>query len=88
MPSKKGRLVTLRLAKEGDEALIEVVDNGPGIPVEERERIFAPFYRVPGSPGPGSGLGLAIARDAARRCDGWIRIEPRDDAPGTAQKSS
>lgn len=88
----QGGQVTLRLAKEGDEALIEVIDNGPGIPSEESERIFAPFYRLPGSPGPGSGLGLAIARDAAQRCGGSIRIESRRDGRGTvfryAQKSS
>ena len=88
----QGGQVTLRLARDGDEAVIEVLDNGPGIPLEERERIFAPFYRVPGSPGPGSGLGLAIARDAAQRCGGAIRLESRRDGHGTvfrySQKSS
>ena len=46
-------------------ALIRVLDNGPGIAREERERVFDRFYRRPGSPVPGSGLGLAIVKAIA-----------------------
>jgi two-component system OmpR family sensor kinase len=83
-----GGQVTLRLAREGENSVIEVVDTGPGIPASERSRIFAPFYRGAGAPGPGSGLGLAIARDAAGRCGGSISIEARADRPGTVFRYS
>jgi len=52
-------------------ACLEVSDNGPGIPVEERERVFDRFYRgnssSAGDDGPGAGLGLAIVKTIARR---------------------
>ena len=83
-----GGQVTLRLAKQGEECVIEVVDTGPGIPPGERSRIFAPFYRGADAAGPGSGLGLAIARDAAERCGGSISIEARADSPGTVFRYS
>jgi two-component system OmpR family sensor kinase len=44
-----------------------VEDSGPGIPPEERERVFSRFYRVPGSPAGGSGLGMAIVQSIAER---------------------
>jgi two-component system OmpR family sensor kinase len=47
--------------------LLSVEDSGPGIPPEERERVFSRFYRVPGSPAGGSGLGMAIVQSIAER---------------------
>jgi two-component system OmpR family sensor kinase len=79
----RGGEVTLRLASEGGETLIEVLDSGPGIPQAERDRVFAPFYRIAGSEGEGSGLGLAIARDAAARLGGRISLHERTDGTGT-----
>jgi len=46
-------------------ALIEVEDDGPGIPPAEREQVMERFYRVPGTAGTGSGLGLSIVREIA-----------------------
>lgn len=46
---------------------VEVEDNGPGIPRDEREHVFERFYRMPGTKGEGTGLGLAIAREIAQR---------------------
>jgi two-component system OmpR family sensor kinase len=74
-----GGQVTVRLRREGEDVVIEVVDTGPGIPLAHRERVFEPFYRIPGSPGNGSGLGLAIARDAASRAGGAVSLH---DGPG------
>lgn len=46
---------------------LTVEDSGPGIPPEERERVFDRFYRVPGSDAAGSGLGLAIIKSIAQQ---------------------
>jgi two-component system sensor histidine kinase TctE len=46
-------------------AWLEVEDNGPGIPAEQRERVFERFHRLGGSGQSGSGLGLAIVREVA-----------------------
>ncbi len=54
--------------------LIEVEDNGPGIPPEERERVFDPFYRILGSDTEGSGLGLSIAKTITERYGGRITL--------------
>jgi two-component system OmpR family sensor kinase len=47
--------------------IVSVEDSGPGIPADERERVFSRFYRVPGSQAGGSGLGLAIIKSIAER---------------------
>jgi signal transduction histidine kinase len=52
-------------AGDGAMARLTVSDNGPGIPPEERERVFDRFYRRAGSQPPGSGLGLAIVKAMA-----------------------
>jgi two-component system OmpR family sensor kinase len=51
----------------GQQLVVTVEDSGPGIPAEERERVFDRFYRVPGSEAAGSGLGLAIIKAIAER---------------------
>jgi two-component system sensor histidine kinase KdpD len=59
---------------------VRVVDHGPGIPVDERERVFDAFYRGEKRPErPGSGLGLAIAKAVVVAHGGKIWIE---EAPG------
>ncbi len=62
-----GGRVDLEVWAEPDGARIEVHDSGPGIPVEERERVFDRFYRIPGSEASGSGLGMAIIKAIADR---------------------
>jgi signal transduction histidine kinase len=54
-------------------ARLVVVDSGPGIPEAQREQIFEPFYRVPGTRGEGSGLGLSLVRQIARHHGGSVR---------------
>lgn len=56
---------------------IEVLDRGPGVPREERERIFEPFHRGTGARGTGSGLGLATARAAVEAHGGQIGVADR-----------
>jgi two-component system sensor histidine kinase KdpD len=54
---------------------VRVADEGPGVPLDERERVFEPFYRRDDGRRPGSGLGLAIARAIVRAHGGRIWIE-------------
>ncbi|WP_425965292.1 sensor histidine kinase [Rhizobium nepotum] len=64
-----GRHVTLRVTESG----FEVEDDGPGIPPEERERVFEPFHRLqPRS--TGSGLGLNLVQQIIERHDGRVSI--------------
>jgi two-component system sensor histidine kinase TctE len=64
----RGGSVVLRVLPDAEHVVLEVEDSGPGIPPEDRDRVFAPFYRaastMQANPG-GSGLGLAIVRDIA-----------------------
>ena len=80
--SPSGSVVTVRLVSNADLAVIEVVDNGPGIPIVERERVFDSFYRMAGAAGDGSGLGLSIAREAALRLGGSVSLHERPDGTG------
>ena len=61
--------------------MLEVEDEGAGIPSEQREQLFERFYRLDGTPASGSGLGLAIARELAELMGGAIEVEsaPRTD---------
>lgn len=77
-----GGKVTLRLLAENNKAVIEIVDNGPGIPVLEQERVFDPFYRIQDSSVAGSGLGLAIAREAAAHLGGSLSIHNAHEDAG------
>jgi two-component system sensor histidine kinase KdpD len=69
-----GRPVLVRARESGGRLVVRVVDQGPGIPEAERERIFEPFYRREGS-GQGIGLGLAIARGFVEANGGAIEVE-------------
>ncbi len=59
--------VDITVAIEGGQPQLTIADSGPGIPVEERERVFDRFYRRTEAAEPGSGLGLAIIRVIADR---------------------
>jgi two-component system, OmpR family, sensor kinase len=74
-----GGVVRLAAFTDGEHAMLQVEDTGPGIPPEERTRVFDRFYRLPGSNAEGSGLGLAIARQVAEAHGGEISL---DDASG------
>ena len=63
----------VRLVADG--VTMRVEDDGPGIPTEHHEQVFARFTRLEGSRASGSGLGLAIARELAERMGGELRIE-------------
>ena len=79
-----GGSLVLRLAQEADEALLEVIDSGPGLEAAQRERLFQPFSAA--GPQAGSGLGLAICREIVATAGGRIRLDARDDGPGLAAR--
>ncbi|MBQ5940219.1 MULTISPECIES: ATP-binding protein [unclassified Massilia] len=62
-----GGTADISVVAEGAAVKVTVEDSGPGIPEEERERVFDRFYRVAGSEAAGSGLGLAIIKAIAER---------------------
>ncbi len=74
--SPPGSRVRLSASATGEGALIRVTDQGPGVPRDERERIFDPFYS--GRAG-GTGLGLSVVRRLTRELGWTVEV---DDAPG------
>lgn len=78
--SPEGGKVRIWSERRGDDVLVRVADEGPGVADDERERVFEPFYRGVGERAErdaGTGLGLAIAREVARSMRGDVRLEPR-----------
>lgn len=69
-----GGRVELAATSSGGRVAISIADSGPGIPREEQERIFRPFWSRNGQ---GTGLGLAIARELAHALGGWVELESR-----------
>ncbi|WP_256988646.1 sensor histidine kinase [Bordetella genomosp. 9] len=62
---------------------LTVMDDGPGIPVEDQDRVFEAFYRSPAATAGGSGLGLAIVREIAHAHGAWWKLSSRPEFPGT-----
>jgi signal transduction histidine kinase len=69
--------ITVSMQRQGAMAELRVSDRGPGVPEDLRERIFEPFYRLPGASerAGGVGLGLALVRSIARRHHGSVHCE-------------
>lgn len=74
-----GTPIWVRVDRSDDGALLTVADAGPGVPAEQRERIFQPFQRGPGDAGhaPGSGVGLTLVAGFAGLHGGRAWVEPR-----------
>jgi len=73
--SPQGGVIQIRLSRESDNAIIEVIDQGPGIPTEDVDKIFDPFYRGKGaSAAKGTGLGLAIVKDYVAMHRGTVQL--------------
>ncbi|WP_027014502.1 ATP-binding protein [Comamonas composti] len=73
--------VTLTLRTQANLALVLIEDHGPGVPEEQRERIFEKFYRLPGASerSGGVGLGLSLVRSIAQRHGGSVHCAARAD---------
>jgi two-component system sensor histidine kinase KdpD len=70
-----GRPVLVRARETGGRLMVRIVDQGPGIPEPERERIFEPFYRREDGREHGFGLGLAIVKGFIEANGGEVRVE-------------
>jgi PAS domain S-box-containing protein len=75
LADRDGAHIRIRTRTEHREVVIEVSDNGPGVPEDLRGRIFDPFVTTKG-PGEGSGLGLAISAEIARKHGGRLALDP------------
>jgi signal transduction histidine kinase len=78
--------VRVLVRRDGNRAVIEVMDAGVGIPELERERVFSPFHRL-GGDSRGMGLGLALVRQIARLHGGEAMVAPRPGNPSCFQVS-
>jgi signal transduction histidine kinase len=76
-----GGLIELRVFHENGQVILEVADQGPGIPEADRQSVLDRFVRLePSRTTPGNGLGLSLVRAIARRHDGSVTLE--DNKPG------
>ena len=81
--SPGGSTITIAAAAHDDSVLISIMDEGRGIPVEMRERVFEKFVRLDSDQASGLGLGLAIARGIVEAQNGRIQIKSGDNERGT-----
>lgn len=84
--TEEGSQVIVKVYVEQKEVVLEVGDNGPGIPAELQERVFERFFRVLGNKSPGSGLGLAIVRQIAALHNGRVALESPAKGTGLVVK--
>ncbi|EKS9915876.1 sensor histidine kinase [Burkholderia multivorans] len=73
--TQPGGCVTVAARRDGDTVVLDVIDDGPGIPAEARPHVFKRFYRV-SSDTEGSGLGLAIVSEIAQAHGGSATLAP------------
>ncbi|WP_374570825.1 ATP-binding protein [Phenylobacterium sp.] len=85
---KFGGRARTRVFREGDTAIVEIADDGPGIPKDDEEKVFEPFYRREPSRSRqtgGAGLGLAVVRSVARGHGGDVLLRNRHAGGLTAR---
>lgn len=83
--NEQGRIL-VRLYQETNHVILEVCDNGPGIPKELRTRVFERFFRVLGNKSPGSGLGLAIVEQICALHGGRVVLDSPEKGSGLIVK--
>jgi len=82
-----GGRVDIAVTEQDGRVMLDVDDTGPGIPAQERARVFDPFYRILGSGEIGSGLGLAITASIAHQIGATISLRDRaDGGPGLSAR--
>jgi signal transduction histidine kinase/membrane protein implicated in regulation of membrane protease activity len=76
IPEDKRGKIEVNLYKEEDKAIIQITDNGAGIPEDMRDKVFSPYFTTKSS---GTGLGLAIAANMIDSCNGKIYFSSKED---------
>lgn len=74
--------VTIKIERHDDRLVLRVIDNGPGIPDELKERVFERFFRILGNKATGSGLGLGIVLQIAKIHHADIKLEKPESGQG------
>ncbi len=67
-------VVTVKIHSAPDKLTLQVEDNGPGIPVDQLDKVFARFYRINETVTTGSGLGLAIVKELVAQCAATVKL--------------
>lgn len=80
--SPEGSMVSIKLENKDKHLVLHVIDNGPGVPQELRDRIFERFFRVIGTNQSGSGLGLGIVQQIARLHQATIKLATPENGRG------
>ena len=86
-----GEEILVRVGAESDAVRVDVIDRGPGVPPDERHRIFERFVRLPSrgdAPVRGSGIGLALVKHIAQSHGGRAWVSSRGDPQHTAPTGS
>ncbi len=86
--TQAGGSVTVRTWESGSDTILEIEDNGPGIPEAERDRVFERFYRIAANGGEGCGLGLSIVAEIAERHGGGIVLTTPAAGNGTLVRAN
>ncbi|MBV8633185.1 MAG: sensor histidine kinase N-terminal domain-containing protein [Burkholderiaceae bacterium] len=78
----EGGIVTAIVSANAGSAVLRIEDNGPGIPADQRERVFERFYRLRQDTSDGWGLGLPIVREIAHSCGATVTLSDRVQGSG------
>ena len=73
--SPAGGSVRIRIGESAERATVDVIDSGPGVSTEARDRIFDRFYRQGDAPAAGTGLGLSLAKGGIEAIGGHLTLE-------------
>jgi two-component system OmpR family sensor kinase len=84
----RGGRVDVGVYREGSEAVVQIEDSGPGIPLADIGRIFEPFFRGSRPSEDGTGLGLSIVKRIADRLDGSVVLENISGAAQTGLRAT
>jgi two-component system OmpR family sensor kinase len=84
----RGGRVDIGVYREGNDAIIQIEDTGPGIPSGDIDRIFEPFFRGSRPSEEGTGLGLSIVKRTVDRLDGTVQLENISGAEQTGLRAT
>lgn len=80
--------ILVRVARQGESTLLSVANDGAPIPDDEVDKLFTPYYRLPGAAPGGHGLGLAIVKEIADQHMALVRLVRKADGQGTVAEVS